>query len=137
MPVWKLSKFWVTYVILNYLSYFESLTFYLCWSPWNLAWMFLLYLFNLKHSSLLAYCSVLSAHGVSVICLLTSECVVMFWTYVFITNMVAKIFLSRQSDWLALRSLRMKSDNWKCKIVATEKAVKHNKYCGIVMVTWC
>ena len=54
--------------------------------------MFLLYLFHLIHFSLLAYCSVLSVHGLPVICVLTSEYFVMFSGYVFITNMVAKIF---------------------------------------------
>ena len=55
--------------------------------------MFLLYLFHLIHSSLVAYCSVLFLHGLSVICFLTSEYFVMFLAYVFLTNTVAKIFV--------------------------------------------
>ena len=45
---------------------FEILSFWFSCSRWTLEWMFLLYLFHLIHSSLLAYCSVLFVHGLSV-----------------------------------------------------------------------
>ena len=60
------------------------------YNPWNLH-----YLLQLMHSSLLAYCLVLSVHGLSlsldfsVFCYVFHLC---FRTYVFITNMVATVF---------------------------------------------
>ena len=83
-----ISNFWQFESCLN----FEILSFWFSCSPWNLEWMFLLYLFHLIHSSLLAYCSVLSVHSLSV-SWLQSRYFVMFSAYVFITNMVAKIFV--------------------------------------------
>ena len=45
---------------------FEIFSFWFFCSPWNLEWMFLLYLFHLIHSSLLEYCSVLFVYGLPV-----------------------------------------------------------------------
>ena len=42
---------------------FDMLSFWSFFSPWKLEWMYFLYLLLLIHSSLLAYCSVLSVHG--------------------------------------------------------------------------
>ena len=77
---------------------FEILSFWFSCSPWDLEWMFLLYLFHLIHSFLLAYCSVLSVHGLSVSWL--QRYFVMLSAYVFITNIVAKTFCpDKQTDW--------------------------------------
>ena len=45
---------------------FEIFFFWFSCSPWNLEWVFLLYLFHLIHSSLLEYCSVLPVYGLPV-----------------------------------------------------------------------
>ena len=76
---WRSSKFWDTFLLISF-------------SPWNFEWMFFLYLFHLSHSFLLAYCSVLSVHGLPVSWCLALEYFTMFLAYVFITNMVAKGF---------------------------------------------
>ena len=81
--------------------------------------MLLLYLYDLIHSSLLAYCSVLSVH---ILCLSPdfrlSESFLMFSAYVFITNMVVKTFVptnrltSLQIPAYKKRQLAMTPDDW-------------------------
>ena len=81
------------------------LFFWSSFSPWNLEWMLLLYLFHLVNSSLLAYCSICPWS----VCLLGLEYFAMFLNC--FHNKCGANFLSRQLDWLVPRSLHMKSGN--------------------------
>ena len=80
------------------------LYFWSSFSPWNLEWMYQLYLFHLIYLYLLAYCSVLSLHGFSVSWLLSI-------LLCFPNKYGSQNVLSWQTNWLVSRSLHMKSDN--------------------------
>ena len=65
----------------------------------------------LLHSSLLAYCSLLDENSLNHQYFWLCLSVAWIFCYVFITNMITKNFLFRQTSWVVFRSLRMKSGN--------------------------
>ena len=95
---WRSSKFWDTFLLI-FLQFLKP-------------WVYLPSLFISFNTFFFTSILLSSVCPWSVCILIPQSILVCFGpSHVFITNMVAKFFLSRQRDWLVPRSLRMKSSN--------------------------